>query len=197
MPLTIDAAEALGKLKEPEAIPVLVEALDGNRAVTEKAQWALQEIGPEAVAPLIQALRSQGVDGTRRFNAAQALVEIGDPRAFSAFVGMLTAEERALRIKGVWGLEKLKDPRGVPALAASLKTGDQGVRHAAVRALGVLGTSLAVEPLIEALDDTDHAVRFAAESSLGRITGEHLGSASGRWREWWVQQRDKANREQK
>jgi hypothetical protein len=70
------AAEALGKLGDPQAVPPLIKALgDSDRDVRFAAAWALGKLGdPQAIPALIQALgdRSENV----RRAAQQAIQQI-------------------------------------------------------------------------------------------------------------------------
>jgi HEAT repeat protein len=76
----IQACEGLGRLRDPRAVPYLIQALgDSNSGVRGAASEALVRIGTPAVPPLIQALR----DGNSyvRSNACWVLGEIGDRQA--------------------------------------------------------------------------------------------------------------------
>ena len=75
------AVEALGNIKDPAAIPPLVNLLSENQysAVRWKSAEALAKIGKDSVEPLIRLLRHPDEDV--RWKAAIALGEIGDVRA--------------------------------------------------------------------------------------------------------------------
>lgn len=83
--LRADAAETLGKMgsEAKEAAPALVQALkDDEPPVDSLAFFALLDIGPGAVPPLIRALESEEED--LRFRAEDLLGQIGTPEAHEA-----------------------------------------------------------------------------------------------------------------
>jgi len=80
------AAEALGKIGDENAVSSLISVLkDGSGPVQGNAIRALVKIGTPAVEPLIAVLKDESdkSDWFRK-NAAEALGEIGDPRAIEA-----------------------------------------------------------------------------------------------------------------
>ncbi|MCS6963800.1 MAG: HEAT repeat domain-containing protein, partial [Thermoflexus sp.] len=130
------AAEALGELGDPQALPVLFRAQnDDDPRVREAAAEALGKLcNPRAVPMLLQALQEDDDPGVRRA-AAEALGELGDPQA-------------------------------VPSLLQALQDVDPGMRRAAAEALGKLGDPQALPPLLQALQDEDPMVRQAAARAL-------------------------------
>ena len=89
------AAEALGAIGDPQAVPPLIQALghetnpfaDYRDAVRRAAAEALVKIGTPAVPALIQALGHYWYDVRRA--AAEALGAIGDPQAIPALIEAL------------------------------------------------------------------------------------------------------------
>ncbi len=75
------AAEALGEMKDKEAVDALIKTLkDENSEVRKAAAYALGRIGDErAVKPLVEALKDESLDV--RFEVAKALKEVGYRRA--------------------------------------------------------------------------------------------------------------------
>ena len=123
------AAEALGKLGDPQAIPALIKALgdywyDVRRAAAE----ALGKLGdPQAIPALIQAL---GDDEFRvRRAAAEALVKIGTP-AVPALIQALGNNDREVRRAAAEALGKLGDPQAVPPLSVWAHAGEDAARDA-------------------------------------------------------------------
>ena len=80
------AAEQLGKIGDPYAVPFLIEALkDDESVVRENACLALGRIGDKSVIqPLIKALKDK--QGYVRKNAANALGMLKDPSTVEALV---------------------------------------------------------------------------------------------------------------
>ena len=79
--IRVNAARALGELRNRLAIPPLIGALsDENRLVRKNAAEALGKIGDSsALEPLVEALNDE--DGFVQAKAAAALGKIGDKRA--------------------------------------------------------------------------------------------------------------------
>src|ERR1035437_8186047 len=143
-----------------------------------------------SVNGLLKALEYRDHSGVRKA-AAEALGQIGDPRAVerlatrlkdsngsvrkvavealvktgaSAVDALATAlEDRGLdaRIDAAGALGQIGDPRAVEPLAVALKDRDGGVGKAAAEALGRIGDPSAVEPLVTALENRDRGVRIA------------------------------------
>lgn len=105
------------------------------------AHEALVALGGSAVEPLTVALPDR--------HAAEALGEIGDPRAVEPLIAALQ-EDGDHRAAVVTALGKLGDPRAVEALISQLWTDSAEQRRAAATALLTIGPP-AVEPLVTAL----------------------------------------------
>jgi HEAT repeat protein len=86
-----EAANALGEIKDPRAVPALLEALRA-KDLQWHAALALGEIkDPRAVDPLIAALQNK--DPEFREQVSSALGEIKDPRADAALIAALKDPE--------------------------------------------------------------------------------------------------------
>lgn len=109
-PVRYHAACALGKIKEPTAIPDLISVWKDSHEiywkVRERAGKALVEIGSTAVPALIALMQEKG-HGVRR-HAASALGDIGDPSAVLALTAALHDEDKVLRYRAREAIEKIK-----------------------------------------------------------------------------------------
>jgi HEAT repeat protein len=219
------AVEALGHIGDPVAVNWLVGLLrdldpgvrssvsrnlhrlgwqpgsDSQRVLQILAMGNLSHaaaMGPEAVEPLLQLMRSGPAD--KQFSAVKALGEINDPRICKIMVEALQKPSAGIRIVALGNLERLADSaafpavermlkdnnnsvrgaaveavarcggsRALPALLRALKDSSWEVRNATVKALGVLGDAAAVDGLCHVLRDNDRDVRESASISLGRI----------------------------
>jgi HEAT repeat protein len=111
--------------------------------------------------------------------AAQALGEIGDPRAINALIAALP--DKSIRPAVVEALGKFKDASILEPLVNALKDTNQAVTGAAASALGRLSTrpqndalrTRAVQLLIVALKDSSSAVRSQAAELLGTLHSPH------------------------
>jgi len=123
--------------------------------------------GLKGIDPLISALKDNEW-GVRK-GAADALGEIGDPRAVEPLISVLVDKHPDVREAAAYALGEIKDSRAVEPLISALKDKDSDVCSAAAYALGEIKDSRAVEPLISALKDKDSDVCSAAASALGEI----------------------------
>ncbi|MEM4359453.1 MAG: HEAT repeat domain-containing protein, partial [Candidatus Bilamarchaeaceae archaeon] len=130
------AAEALGKIGDARAVPVLIDALkDKDRYVRYEAAEALGKIGDARAVPvLIDALKDK--DRYVRYEAAEALGKIGDARAVPVLIDALKDKDRYVRYEAAEALGKIGDARAVPVLIDALKDKDRYVRYEAAEALG-------------------------------------------------------------
>ena len=180
-----EAAETLGKIKDPRAVEPLISALkDESSDVRIAAAKVLGEIkDPRAVEPLITLLKDKGwlitllkdkglledKDWNVRQAAAYALGEIKDPRAVEPLISALKDVNSDVRIAAAKALGKIKDPRAVKPLISALKDSNSFVRREAAYALGKIKDPRAVKPLISALKDESSGVRREAAEALGEI----------------------------
>ena len=137
------AAQALGEIREAEAVEPLVIALnDSDEWVRGRAAQALGVIGnKQAVQPLIDALSDSKWRGAWESAPAVALGQIGDARAVEPLIAFLKDSERG-----------------------------GGPRASVAEALGNIGDTRAVEPLLAVLRDSDRVdMRTSAAEALGRL----------------------------
>lgn len=160
-----EAAEALGLLREPSAVPSLMAALTGDRysGVRWKAAEALARIGAPAVEPLIQALGHQDEDV--RWKAAIALGEIADMRAVPPLIALLGDDDRFVQSRASYALGQFGN-EGIPPLKVALESPSPDIRRGSARALGRIRDPQAMDALLCRLGDPDDSVRAAALEAL-------------------------------
>ena len=141
----LKAAGIIGQAAAP-AIPEVVSLLQ-EPGVTSEAAIALSYMGPEAFAPLRDALRSD--DPIVRREALRSIGKLKD---------------RA----------PLPLDRVLPLLIAGMSDRDPGVRAVAATYLGIIheGADRAVPALIEGLDDPDAEVRRTSAAALAAFGPE-------------------------
>ena len=163
----IDAATALGALRNPSAIPALIEALD-DLLVRDTAAKSLQLFGESAVNPLIEALdhTSESV----RLYAMQTLQEIGDPRAIEPLSSLLTHEKPQMRKAAIEALCKFDNGAQLSGVFIPLlRDVDAAVRETAVIALGDCHDPQAIDTLVEVLHGDEQVLKGKAVMALGTI----------------------------
>ena len=165
---------ALGELKDPRAVPILLKAL-GNRAddwiYREMAARALGEIGDaRAVGPLLSAAYMADT----RHDAIEALAKIGDPEAVDILIEALDEGEEADTAEAAKaGLLRI-GPQAVPALVKKMtpfsKEYPENHKRATVaEILGALCDNRAEKALRNAAEDPSPLVRKSAEQALEKI----------------------------
>lgn len=117
---------------------------------------------------LIEALRT-GRPRSRRA-AANALIEIPDPRAIDTLVAALSDADELVRLNAALALGEFQGRPElstiVEPLSAALRDESPFVRAMAASALGRAKDPGAVPALIEALDDPDYGVQATVEAVL-------------------------------
>ena len=176
-------AIAMGKLGDPQAIPVLVQGLseegEESKRIRYACAWALGALQAHQAVPGLSALLEDPLPPVRKM-AAYALGALGDPPALAALWKALEDPVPEVRWTAAIWLGRRGDPAAAPTLstlldpkaAASLPPAERETLLAqAAKAAGVLRDP-ALKPLVEALArDASPAVRMAAREAL--ITYEH------------------------
>ncbi len=178
------AIEALGKLRDVSAVPVLLQALkDSDRFVRRDAVRALGNLGDQSVIPAVLALLKDP-EGFVRRDAALVLGELGDPSvladlqtaaqespaAYSRDAALASAEMSPVAREALFAIGKLGGEEAVSALEKILQhpKSPKPVRTRVVAQLGALGAP-ALPSLTAALADSELEVRAAVIQELTRI----------------------------
>ncbi len=172
-----EAAKALARIGDQRAIGPLINSFRVESGDTEDitawqdAAMALARFGEPALGPLVAALLDH--NGNVRACSANALGQLGDPRAVVPLIVMLADSDRWVRIAAIEALGKLRDPGAIEAVAARLTepTEDDGVRMTAASTLGHLINAEVFAPLVRALDDPNIDVRCNALRALAESAG--------------------------
>jgi HEAT repeat protein len=166
------AAEALTGIGA-NAVAPLMEALRTPRDQDkERAARVLWRIGKPAVEPLIVFVQDRGTSGEMRAVAAHALGVIADPRATEALIQLLRDERYYVRDEAAFALGQM-GTGAIDQIIEMSNSGTPSTREAAIQALGHFNSPRAVSRLQEACADHTPAVRLAAVSALGQ-TGSEL-----------------------
>jgi len=180
------AVQELRKLKAREAAPQVAQLLK-DVMVREDAAVALRDIGgADEVPPLLDAVDTTVGAGSdtatraaNRTNAriAEALGEIGDPRAGPALLRLARSKDEYVRFEAVQALGAVKFKESVPEL--SLLVDDPSAPpllvKKAVMALGQIGDPAAIPALQHALVLERQGVSLLPEASYSLF---QLGSAA-------------------
>ncbi len=119
--LRIGAVKALGAMKTPEAIDLVMAAIgDKNHDVRRTVVWVLKESkDPRAARTLEVALDDK--DPYVRSWAARALGEVGDAESVEPLIAALRHVDPTLRRAAAVALSQLEDPRSVKPLMKAIE----------------------------------------------------------------------------
>ena len=161
------AAKALGRIRDPEAVPVLMPLLqDKVKAVREEVSGALAAIGGVAVLALIQALQHD--EWLVRLHAVEALGKLKSSDAVEPLLqALFNDRDSAIREDVVRALGAIGDSRAVDYLVLVMK--EPTLRLIAVEALGHIGDRRAV-PLLR---------KVVEGASLGQSSQSAAACADG------------------
>ena len=166
----IDAVRALGGLRDPRSIPVLVPwLLKAERTPAELVAGitVLGRLGFQSPVPQLRSFAASDNADVRQA-AVLALHQIG---VINAGDWMLRAKEDddALRLNALASLGHLSHAEAAEALVLGLAHSKPLVRQAACIGLGRLGDKVHGEKLAVALTDSDPMVRRYAAEALATL----------------------------
>ncbi len=163
-------AEALGQIRSPAVIPLLVAELEHlDDWSSPRIAAVLIRFRELAVEPLIHALASAANLNVRVW-AAQVIGKLADTRAVPPLLARIHDRSDALRTSVANALGDLRDARAVrPLIDSVLRDPSATVRAQAAAALGRIGDVTAVPLLIAALGDPEHWVRLRALEAIEAI----------------------------
>jgi HEAT repeat protein len=183
------AGRRLATLKEPRAIPILIEqlsAIDQSAKRPRLGSKADEDAGPESIAragaatalakfkdkSALPALeRSVLRDPSFRVVEASlnALAAIGDPRSSSVLIDALSDANERVRYASARALRGFRDRRSVPPLIRMASEASPFVRIAAIEALAYVPDRRAVPVLIKAAETEKPWTAEFAVATLGKI----------------------------
>jgi HEAT repeat protein len=164
------AAGALGKLKNPRALPYLINHLfDSFHIVRSTVIRSLWEIGdPIVIVKIIDFLDNEP-DASVRRDAVLFLGKFKDARAIKPLIKSTTDSEFVVREAAIESLGFFNDPQVIKILIGALNDTSWVIRKKATESLGHLKDPLATKALIDKTNDPHTDVRKAAIYSLGEI----------------------------
>jgi HEAT repeat protein len=171
-----EATNALGEIKDPRAVPALLEALQ-VKDIQWHAALALGKIkDARAVEPLIAALQNK--DAEYREQVASALGELKDPRADTALTAALKDPEPKVLHAAANALGLINDPQAVNVLLTALREHNEAVIAGADNFFIRRGEPGTEDTLIDALNKTGDHYMAADFLNSGN---EKLSHAANEW----------------
>ena len=170
----VSILDALGRIADPSALPLLVPFLKHSSAeVREAAARAVGRLGdPAGVAPLLEMLADS--DLAPRAAAAEALADLKTSGNPAEFVARLDAEpERSVRTALYTLLARISGESALEVLRAAWDKPDRAIDHRWIlNAVTAIGSPKGLPMLRMALNDPDESVAITAAAGLGEIGGE-------------------------
>ncbi len=172
------AAETLGELRTPTAVPSLIKAVaDRDANVRKYAARSLGQLGQrQAVPPLLELLADK--EQSVVIAAVSALGELGDPLATKPLIPLLRPEQApnqrhgSLPAVAAHALGQIGDRRAVIALIEELKGPSDDVSAEAAEALGKICDVRATDPLLNILQTGSKGqsrLLLATVTALGQL----------------------------
>lgn len=171
------ALRALGRIRDPVAIPELIEALGTPEAsLPQRIAEILVRFGDDAVGPLCRELRNRESE-VRRMWAAEILGWLGNAEAAIPLIESLGDVNPEVRAKSAGALGKLSESRAIDRLLEMLLSDPiPFVRTRVAQALGAIGNPRVIDHLVQVLKDPEWWVRIRAIEALEQIGRESAGT---------------------
>ncbi len=133
----LQAVKGLGELRDAGAVEALIKVLARReRSLASAATEALSRIGPEAVAPLMEAFKDRYLRKRIGTQVWRILIEMG-PRAVDPLLGVLTDENYYVKLTALTILGRIGDRRVVGPILKTFLT-DPRLQDTVVGTLGRL-----------------------------------------------------------
>jgi HEAT repeat protein len=147
------AAVLLGRLKDKDAVPALIEATT-DKTINYGAAISLAEIGDKSAIPALRKMAADFPD--QELWAGYGLAALGEQQGFDILTETALNDERwTQRRHAVEALGKFGNSKVLPTLLKALTETHVNVRVSAAKSLGQIGDPAALPALTEALNDTE------------------------------------------
>jgi HEAT repeat protein len=164
----VEAAQALGQTKNPEAIPILARyAADPKSSVRLAVVQAVAAIGSSAAIELLLKTLSDK-DSDIRLASVQGLQGLKKPETITPLSGLLTDKELDIRLAVVEAIAGMNSERSLAPLEKAVSDKDVKVRIRVIQVTTPYGNP-ALSLIVSCLSDRNSDVRCAAANALRRI----------------------------
>ena len=152
---------ALGQIRNPTAIQLLLQQVESDAATRPEAIRSLIALGDVSAAPrLIEIL--ERASGQERLPFVEALAHLTDPAAEPTIIRLLADEDPAMRQAAVKALGRFASRIALRHLLATGRDSDPGVRTVVAETLAMLRAPEAREALERMCADSDATVAATA-----------------------------------
>lgn len=169
-------AEQFGVLRDPNAVPYLVELLNDPTAYVRAA--AADSIGllrgsgdkdrDRAITKLCELL-AKDLDETVRHTIAISLSYIGDRKTEDCLIKAMNDKSASVKYAAIRTIGTLKFLKAENELIELLESKDLHTKRAVIEALGNLQSKNSVSAILKYADDEDKYIRLGVARALGEI----------------------------
>ena len=173
MRFNASAVQALGKLKAPEALPMITELatnITNHQDLRSASVVALGMYQDETLIPLLQGFLTNTIESRiiRRY-AALAIGRTENPIAITILSPIATdeQEEQTVRLNSIAGLGYVGDEELLPILEQLTKSDNTAIRTESIKSLGRM-KAVGAQDILEykAFNDPEAIVRREAKKAL-------------------------------
>jgi FOG: HEAT repeat len=162
---------ALGRIKDTQALPVLLDILLENRHESYDANKAIHKFGKKALPEIVKAFEE-----TNDQQLMLLLIEMKYEDAFELVLKLLESSEPSRRLTAIEEMGKLGDKRAIPYLVSQLSRDDPTIQSEVVKALGKLGAIETIPVMLNLLKDDD---LYGPRASVYRAVTEAFQAFGG------------------
>ncbi len=170
--------EALGKMRDPRAVPVLREVLlsevDEQRV---PACEALVSIGDPSITRFLLSNRKLVQEKKLDFVTARLAGDVPAPGGEDYLIGIMGSGGIQERLAAALSLGKLKSKRGVPSLIRALEDKEVLLQKHAADSLVAIDDASATAPLMALFKNTRESVYMSAAYALAGMTSSGIAPA--------------------
>jgi HEAT repeat protein len=170
--LAIEAANALARIGDPEAVDGLLNVVGSEDAsIRQAAVSALNSVLPPSMSERIIPLLDDP-DPNVRESAVKIAGYFGYHESVTQLLKLSDDANEQVRCAAIEHLPYLDDERVLDVLSRAIKEDSPKVRAAAARAFGNMDSPQVVKALLEGLADEDLWVRYFSARALGRLRSD-------------------------
>ena len=164
--LSLEALNALSKIKDLTAGPPLVDLLDSpNKEIKQEAAVTVGILRTQQALPKLQSMFENATDEKTKEKGLEGLAYLADPASNPVFLKALWSYDKAMRTSAAEGLARTADPKNVPELQKAVMTEKDGDTKLALRyAITAAGKTDYLNDVVDELSSKSHG--DAAQSYL-------------------------------
>ncbi len=167
------AAGVLSQLKDPSAVPKIIEAL---KSKDEDVRWfaagILGDIGDKRAVPHLEKMLLSDPKEGPRWAAAKALFEIPDESSVPALIKGTGDNYKYVRENCIKALGRIGNPAAIPHIITALKDKEIFIKRTAIETLAKFDDPRIVPALLDTLTDKEQSVRWTVSEALVEFADE-------------------------